>query len=94
MVQKGMSLLIFILFTPCLTILMTWVFQHSGGSVLITVLIHYMVNFCLTILGVTLPTLGVVLLITSILVLVLDKEFGWFRSSNFDHHMIAVGETK
>lgn len=93
MVQNAMSLLIFILFTPCLAILMTWFFQHSGGSVLITVLTHYMVNFCLAILGVTLPTLGIMLLMASIVVIVFDKQFGWFHVSNFDRHIISIGET-
>ena len=93
MVQNAMSLLIFIFFTPCLAILMTWFFQHAGGSVLITVLIHYMVNFCLAILGVTLPTLGIMLLIASIFVIVFDKQFGWFHVSNFDRHIIPIGET-
>lgn len=79
MVQKGMSLLIFVLYTPCLSVLMTWVFQHTRGSVLSAVMIHFMVNFCATILGVTLPTLGIMLLTVSILVLVFDKQIGWFQ---------------
>lgn len=79
MVQKGMSLVIFVLYTPCLSILMTWVFQHTRGSVLSAVLIHYMVNICATILGVTLPILGIILLMASILVLVFDKQIDWFQ---------------
>lgn len=94
MVQKGMSLVIFVLYTPCLSILMTWVFQHTRGSVLSAVMIHCMVNFCATILGVTLPTLGIMLLTGSILVLVFDKQFGWFQPSCPDHHALSFGETK
>ena len=94
MVQKGMSILIFILYTPCLSILMTWVFQYTNGSVLSAVMIHYMVNFCASILGVTLPILGIILLMGSILVLVLDKQIGWFQLSSFGHRILSVGEMK
>jgi membrane protease YdiL (CAAX protease family) len=94
MEQNGMSLTLFIIYTPCLSILMTWVFQHTHGSVLSAVMIHYMANICTTILGVTLPTLGIILLTGSILVLVFDKQFGWFHSSNFDRHIVSIGETK
>jgi membrane protease YdiL (CAAX protease family) len=78
MVQAKLSLFAFILWTPCFAILITWVFQHTGGSVLITVLIHYMVNISASILGVTLPALGIVMLVASILVLALDKDMNWF----------------
>jgi len=79
MVQNGMSLALFVIYTPCLSILMTWVFQHTHGSVLSSVMIHYTANICTAILGVTLPTLGIMLLMGSILVLVFDKQFGWFQ---------------
>jgi membrane protease YdiL (CAAX protease family) len=46
------------------------------------VMIHYMANICATILGVTLPTLGIILLTGSILVIVFDKQFGWFQKVN------------
>jgi len=94
MVQKGMSLVIFVLYTPCLSILMTWFFQHTRGSVLGAVMIHYMVNICATILGVTLPVLGIILLTVSVLVLVFDKQMGWFQRSNSEHRLLFVGELK
>jgi membrane protease YdiL (CAAX protease family) len=78
MVQAKVSLFAFILWTPCFAILITWVFQHTGGSVLITVLIHFMVNISGGILGVRLAALGIVMLVASILVLTLDKEMNWF----------------
>ena len=81
MVQANLSLFAFILWTPCFAILMTWIFHHTGGSVLIAVLMHYMVNFSASILGVTLPALGVVMLVAGILVLTLDKRFGWFQKA-------------
>ncbi len=94
MVQNGMSLVIFIIYTPCLSILMTWVFQHTRGSVLSAVMIHYMVNFCATILGVALPTLGIILLMGSIFVIVFDKQIGWFHRSSSEHRLLFVGELK
>ena len=80
MVQAGLSLPIFLLLAPCLAILATWAFQHTGGSVLITVLIHYMVNFSGAILGVPLPAQAIVMLAAAVLVLALDKGIGWFRN--------------
>jgi hypothetical protein len=62
--------------------------------VLIAVLIHFSVNFCATIIGVTLPALGVLLLAANILILAFDKPFGWFHSSNFDHRILSIGEAK
>lgn len=81
MVQAQQSLPIFVLLTPCLSLLVTWVFQHTGGSVLITVLMHYMVNFSASILGVPLLATAVVLLAASVLVLALDKSIGWFQKA-------------
>ncbi|MGE5249784.1 MAG: CPBP family intramembrane glutamic endopeptidase [Bacteroidota bacterium] len=78
-VQSGMSLPLFLLFCLSTSVLVTWLFQHAGGSVLITVLFHYMVNFTGTILGVPLSALGSVMLTAAILVIALDKKFGWFR---------------
>lgn len=78
MVQAKLSLFAFVLWTPCFSILITWIYRHTHGSVLLAVLTHYMVNISASILGVTLPALGVVMLVASILVLTLDKEMNWF----------------
>ena len=94
MVQAGMSLRLFLLNGVLLSIFVTWVFQHTGGSVLITVLIHYTVNICASIIGVPLPALVVLLLIGNTLILVLDKQFGWFHPLVFDHPFIPIRETK
>jgi membrane protease YdiL (CAAX protease family) len=94
MVQAGLSLPFFLLNAVLLSIFVTWVFQHTGGSVLITVLIHFTVNICASIIGVAVPVLVVLLLTVDILILVFDKQFGWFHSSNFDRRMIGIGETK
>ena len=79
MEQNSMSIPIFLLNAIFLSIFVTWIFQHTGGSALIAVLIHFSVNFCATIIGTTLPTLGVFLLAASVLILILDKRFSWFQ---------------
>jgi len=94
MAQAGLSLPLFLLNAVFLSIFVTWIFEHTGGSVLITVLIHYTVNICASMIGVTLPTLSALLLTASILILTLDKKLDWFRSPNFDRRIIYVGETK
>jgi hypothetical protein len=94
MEQNEMSIPLFLLNAIFLSIFVTWVFLHTRGSVLIAVLIHFSVNFCATIIGVTLPALGVLLLAAGILILTLDKRFGWFHSPNFDRRNISVGVSK
>ena len=79
MEQNEMSIPIFLLNAIFLSIFVTWVFLHTGGSALSAILIHFTINICATIIGVTLPTLGVLLLIASILILTLDKRFDWFQ---------------
>jgi len=79
LVQSGIFLPIFLFGALCTSILATWTFQHTGGSVLVTVLLHYMVNFTLAILGAPFPALTLVMLVLAILAVVLDKRFGWFR---------------
>jgi hypothetical protein len=51
-----------------------------------------MVNVSATILGVTLPTLGIMLLMASIFILVFDKQFGWLRTSDLNRHTVSVVE--
>ncbi|MCL4562140.1 MAG: CPBP family intramembrane metalloprotease [Chloroflexi bacterium] len=77
--QATLSLPIFLMSALCISILMTWIFLHTGGSVLIAVLFHYMVNFSYYILGAPLPAYMLVLMAAAILVLMLDKKLGWFR---------------
>lgn len=94
MEQNAMSIPVFLLNAVFLSIFVSWIFLHTGESVLIAVLIHFTVNYCATIIGVTLPTLGALLLAASILILTLDKQFGWFHSSNLDRRTISAGEAK
>jgi len=93
-VQAALSLPFFLLNAIFLSIFVTWVFLHTDGSVLITVLVHYTVNICAAVIGVTLPTLCALLLTASVLVLMLDKQFGWFQPQSFDHRILSAGEAK
>jgi hypothetical protein len=81
LVQADLSLPIFLVGALCLSIIATWLFQHTGGSVLITVLLHYTVNFSLSVLGAPFPAFTLVLLVLSLSVWVLDRDFGWFRKT-------------
>ncbi len=94
MVQAGLSLPLFLLNALLLSIFVTWVFQHTGGSVLVTVLIHYTVNICAAIIGVAVPVLVFLMLTANIVILVFDKQFGWFQRSRFDHHILFTSQAK
>ena len=78
-VQSGLSLPAFLFFGLFTSILMTWIFQHSGGSVLAAVLFHYTINLSLSIIGAPLVPFGLLLMALTVLVLALDKRVGWFR---------------
>jgi membrane protease YdiL (CAAX protease family) len=78
MVQAGLSLPLFLLNAVCLSFLASWLFMNTGGSVLITVLLHYMVNFCVSVLGVPLPAFTALMLAAVIAVVALDKRVAWF----------------
>jgi hypothetical protein len=56
--------------------------KTSYKSVLITALIHYMVNLCASVLGVQLPALASVVLVTVVLVVAWIKELAGSRSRN------------
>ena len=78
LVQSSLSLPAFLLFGLITSILMTWIFQHTGGSVLAAVLFHYTVNLSLSIIGAPLAAFTLVMLAAAVLVVVLDKRIGWF----------------
>ena len=79
-VQSSLSLPAFLFFGLFTSILMTWIFQHTGGSVLAAVLFHYAVNFSLSIIGAPLVAFGLVLMVFAVIVIVLDNRMGWFRN--------------
>ena len=77
--QSSTSLAVFLFGALCTSILVMWIFQHTGGSVLSTVSLHYMVNFSFAFLGAPFPAFTLVMLVPTILVVLLDKRFGWFQ---------------
>jgi uncharacterized protein len=78
MVQSGLSLPLFLLNALCLSCLASWLFMNTGGSVLITILLHYMVNFCVSVIGVPLPAFTLLMLAAVIAVVTLDRRVAWF----------------
>jgi membrane protease YdiL (CAAX protease family) len=78
MVQARLSLPLFLLNALCLSFLASWLFMNTGGSALITVLLHYMANFCFSVLGVPLPAFTLLMLAAVVLVVALDKRVSWF----------------
>jgi ABC-type dipeptide/oligopeptide/nickel transport system permease component len=52
------------------------------------------VNICASIIGVAVPVFVALLLTVDILILVFDKRFGWFSSSDLDRQIIPIGATK
>lgn len=78
MVQARLSLPLFMLNAVCLSYLASWLFMNTGGSVLITVLLHYMANFCVSVLGVPILAFTALMLAAVILVVTLDKRVSWF----------------
>ena len=79
LVQSGLSLPVFLCFAMINSVLITWIFQHTGGSVLAIVLFHYAVNFSLSIIGAPMVAFMLVMLVAALLVVALDKKIGWFR---------------
>lgn len=78
-VQSGLSLPMFLVFSLGTSTLMTWIFQHTGGSVLAAVLFHYTINISFSIIGAPMLAFGAVLMVLAVLVVLLDKKSGWFR---------------
>jgi membrane protease YdiL (CAAX protease family) len=90
MVQADLSLPLFLLNAVCLSFLASWLFMNTGGSVLITVLLHYMVNFCVSVLGVPLPAFTALMLVAVISVVALDRRVAWFwEPSDSDARFIS-----
>jgi uncharacterized protein len=72
--QTGLSFPAFVLGAVVLTIITTWVFIHTRGSVLMSALIHFMANFSLTALGAPLSTFSFLLLVVCAIVIILGRQ--------------------
>jgi membrane protease YdiL (CAAX protease family) len=76
--QSVATLPAFLVAAPLLSIVATWLFIRSGGSVVVSILLHYSVNFSLELLGLPIPALTLVLVVFAVLVVALDRSVGWF----------------
>ena len=94
MVQEGQSLPLFLLNALLLSIFVTWVFMRTGGSVLITVLIHFAVNVCASVIGVAPHVIIILLLAVNMLILVYDKRLAWFQPTGFNSHFKSIGDAR
>lgn len=77
--QASLALPVFLFFTLCQSILVTWIFRHTSGSLLSQVLFHFMMNTSQDTFGTPLTGATLVAAVAAGLVLVLDRELHWFR---------------
>ena len=76
--QGQLAIPSFLFFALCLSFLVTWLYLHTGRSVLIAVLFHLMINMALDAFGTSLPALGAVITVWAVLVIALDRSIVWF----------------
>ena len=76
--QAGLILPVFLLNVLCLSIVATWLFLHTGGSVLSAALLHFTVNSSQDVFGVPLPAFTLAMVVAAVLVLLFDRRLGWF----------------
>jgi uncharacterized protein len=93
LVQSGLSLPMFLVFGLCTSVMMTWIFHHTGGSVLAAVLFHYTINISFSLIGAPLPVFGLEMLILAVLVVALDKKLGWFNKPFSRNHGVPEKNT-
>jgi hypothetical protein len=90
--QAAHSLPLFLLLALFISILATWLFVRTGGSVLVTVLLHFAVNLCNYVLGVPLPALSAIVVGAALLAVALDRSFGWFAAPEGGRSRQAAAE--
>ncbi|HEU5100824.1 MAG TPA: type II CAAX endopeptidase family protein [Roseiflexaceae bacterium] len=76
--QASLAIPAFLFGTLCLSILATWIFLHTGGSVLSTVLFHWTVNCAQDLFGAPQLPFTLALALAAALVLLFDRRLGWF----------------
>jgi membrane protease YdiL (CAAX protease family) len=77
--QAGISVPVFLFGALCMSILATWIFHHTSGSVLSVVLFHYIANVSTSLFGTPFAAFAVAMGLAAALVLILDRRLGWFR---------------
>jgi membrane protease YdiL (CAAX protease family) len=79
--QSGVSIPLFLFGALCMSILATWIFQHTSGSVLSVVLFHYIANVSTSLFATPFPAFTLAMAIAACLVLIMDRRVGWLRLS-------------
>jgi membrane protease YdiL (CAAX protease family) len=77
--QSSLAIPLFLFGALGLSILATWLFLHTGGSVLITVLFHLMVNVSIDAFGASFTPFALAMLLCAVLVVILDPGLAWLR---------------
>lgn len=91
--QSSLSVSLFLFGALCLSVLATWLFLHTDGSLLIVVLFHLMINISMEAFGTPFPPFVLVLTIIVMLVLALDRGMGWFHHRGSTPTVSNVGTT-
>lgn len=79
LVQSSLAIPVFLFGALCMSVLATWLYLHTSGSVLITVLFHLMFNASLNAFGVSFTWFTFAMAVSAVLVVVLDRGLGWLR---------------
>lgn len=79
LVQSGLAIPVFLAGALCMSILATWFYLHTGRSVLVTVLFHLAFNASLNAFGASFTWFMAALAVCAILVVALDRRFGWWQ---------------
>lgn len=77
--QRNLAIPVFLFGALCMSILATWLYLHTAGSVLITVLFHLAFNASLNAFGASFNWFTLGIAICAALVIVLDRSLGWLR---------------
>ncbi len=80
--QSSLAIPVFLFAALCMSIVVTWLYLHTGGSVLISVLFHLMVNSSLNAFGASFNWFTLAIAICAALVVALDRSLGWLRPAN------------
>src|SRR5512140_2659967 len=81
LVQSSLAIPVFLVGAVCMAILATWLYLHTGGSVLISVLFHLAVNASMGAFGTSFPWFMGALTVCAVLVVTLDRGLGWLNAA-------------
>jgi membrane protease YdiL (CAAX protease family) len=92
--QASLAIPVFLFGTLCLTILATWIFLHTGGSVPSIVLLHWMINCGQDVFGTSQLPFTLSIAVAAALVVVFDRRLGWLRNSHAPGADLALVSTE